>query len=131
MLRATIPSAERADITIETTANGMNEFKEFWDKDDRFVPMFFPRFTDLEYQREAPVGWKCILELRYIQDKFHLTDAQMYRYEEKYKNDKDGTLQEYPSEPIDAFLASGRPFYDLQKVKDYPIKTGVEDEFNR
>jgi hypothetical protein len=45
----------------------------------------------------------------------------MYWYEEKYRNDKDGTLQEYPSEAIDAFISSGRPFYDLHKVREYPV----------
>ena len=54
MLRATIPASENADITIETTANGMNEFKEFWDKDDRFETIFFPWFIDPSYQKEAP-----------------------------------------------------------------------------
>jgi hypothetical protein len=54
MLRATIPSAENADITIETTANGMNEFKEFRDTDDRFEDMFFPWFIDPEYQKQCP-----------------------------------------------------------------------------
>ena len=54
MLRATIPAAEQADITVETTANGMNEFKDFWDNDDRFEKMFFPRFDQEEYQEQAP-----------------------------------------------------------------------------
>lgn len=128
MLRATIPSAEQADITIETTANGMNEFKTFWDTDDRFEDMFFPRFVDLNYQKQCPEWWKCMDEIQYLQDRYSLTDNQMYWYEEKYRNDKDWCLQEYPSEPIDAFISSGRPFYDLQAVKTYPIKTGIEDE---
>jgi hypothetical protein len=54
MLRATLPSAEQADITIETTANGMNEFKEFRDNDDRFEEMFFPWFIQDEYRKTAP-----------------------------------------------------------------------------
>jgi hypothetical protein len=54
MLRATIPAAEQADITVETTANGMNEFKDFRDNDDRFEKMFFPRFEQEEYQEQAP-----------------------------------------------------------------------------
>jgi hypothetical protein len=54
MMRATIPAAEQADITVETTANGMNEFKDFWDNDDRFETMFFPRFEQEEYQEQAP-----------------------------------------------------------------------------
>jgi hypothetical protein len=55
MLRATIPSAENADITIETTANGMNEFKDFWEGDDRFEAVFFPWFVDPNYTKQAPV----------------------------------------------------------------------------
>ncbi len=70
-------------------------------------------------------------ELQYLQDKYLLDNDQMYRYEEKYKNDKDGTLQEYPSEPIDAFISSGRPFYDLHIIRDYPIKAGVVDDFDK
>lgn len=131
MLRATIPSAENADITIETTANWMNEFKEFRDTDDRFTEMFFPWFIDPEYQKECPKWWKCMEELRYLQDKYKLTDNQMYWYEEKYRNDKDWTLQEYPSEPIDAFISSGRPFYDLHTIKDYPIVMWEEDEHHK
>jgi hypothetical protein len=61
-------------------------------------------------------------ELKYLQDKYNLTDNQMYWYEEKYRNDRDGTLQEYPSEPIDAFISSGRPFYDLNIIKEYPLQ---------
>jgi hypothetical protein len=45
-------------------------------------------------------------ELRYLQERYKLTNNQLYRYETRYKNDKDGTLQEYPSEPIDAFISS-------------------------
>jgi len=131
MLRATIPSAENADITIETTANGMNEFKEFRDTDDRFEEMFFPWFIDPEYQKQCPEWRKCMEELKYLQDKYELTDNQMYWYEEKYRNDKDWTLQEYPSEPIDAFISSWRPFYDLHIIKDYPIVMWEEDEHHK
>lgn len=129
MLRATIPAAEQADITIETTANGMNEFKEFRDNDDRFETMFFPRFDQEEYKEQAPEWYVVIDELKYLQEKYKLSNDQMYRYETRYKNDKDGTLQEYPSEPIDAFISSGRPFYDLQAIRDYKINnTYIEDE---
>lgn len=126
MLRATIPAAENADITIETTANGMNEFKDFRDNDDRFVMMFFPRFEQEEYQEVAPVWYKVIDELKYLQDKYNLTDNQMFWYEQRYKNDRDWTLQEYPSEPIDAFISSWHPFYDLQRVKNYNINNIFE-----
>lgn len=123
MLRATIPASENADITIETTANGMNEFKDFWDNDDRFEMMFFPRYEQEEYKEQAPEWYVVCDELRYIQTKYNLSDDQMYWYESRRKNDRDGTLQEYPSEPIDAFISSGSPFYNLQSIKDYNINT--------
>lgn len=131
MMRATIPASENADITIETTANWMNDFKWFWDNDTRFEKVFIPRFTDLSYQKQAPEWYKCMQELKYIQDRYNLSDNQMYWYEEKYKNDRDGTLQEYPSEPIDAFISSGNPFYNLQHIKEYPIIEWVIDEYNK
>lgn len=131
MLRATIPASENADITIETTANWMNEFKWFWDTDDRFVDVFFPRFVDPNYRKQAPEWRQCMEELKYIQDKFWLDNDQMFWYEEKYRNDKDGTLQEYPSEPIDAFISSWRPFYDLHIIKDYPIVMWEDDEHHK
>ena len=83
MLRATIPASENADITIETTAKGMNEFKEFRDTDDRFEAIFFPRFIDPNYQKQAPDWRQCMDELKYIQDKYNLTNDQMFWYEEK------------------------------------------------
>jgi hypothetical protein len=129
MLRATIPAAEQADITVETTANGMNEFKDFWDNDDRFETMFFPRFEQSEYQEQAPEWYVVMEELRYLQERYKLTNNQLYRYETRYKNDKDGTLQEYPSEPIDAFISSWSPFYDLQTLRDYKVNNNyIEDE---
>lgn len=130
MLRATIPASEQADITIETTANGMNDFKQFWDNDDRFSMMFFPRFEQAEYQEQAPEWYVVMEELRYLKNKYKLNDNQLYRYESRYKADKDGTLQEYPSEPLDAFISSGRPFYDLQAIKDYNINNKYEEDEN-
>jgi len=69
-------------------------------------------------------------ELRYLKNKYKLNDNQLYRYESRYKADKDGTLQEYPSEPLDAFISSGRPFYDLQAIKDYNINNKYEEDEN-
>jgi len=129
MLRATLPSAEKADITVETTANGMNEFKQFWDEDDRFEPIFFPRFTDDSYREKAPDGYYPMAELEHIYRKFNLDLDQMYWYETRYKNDTQGCLQEYPSEPIDAFISSGYTFYNLKKINEYPILEWESDEF--
>jgi len=128
MLRATLPAAEQADVTIETTANGMNEFKDFRDNDHRFETMFFPRFEQLEYQAQAPDSFVLMEELQYLQERYKLTDDQMFWYQERYRNDKDGTLQEYPSEPIDAFLATGRPFYDLQQIKEYKVNESYQED---
>jgi len=128
MLRATLPASEQADITIETTANWMNEFKSFWDRDTRFTQIFIPRFDNLEYEMKAPDWYECMEELKYLQERYKLTDNQMFWYEDKYKNDRDWTLQEYPSEPIDAFLSSWRPFYPVWIMKDRKITVWEVDE---
>jgi hypothetical protein len=32
----------------------MNEFKKFWDDDNRFKEVFFPRFIEDKYRTPAP-----------------------------------------------------------------------------
>ena len=64
----------------------------------------------------------------YLKEKYDLDDDQLYWYEEKYVADRDGTMQEFPSEPIDAFLSSGRPFFDLKTIKEYNINNNYQED---
>ena len=96
-------------IVIETTANGYNDFKDFWDKsainESGFTPHFFSG-TDF-YSPE------------------HL-DFERKRLGRLF-------VQEYPSTPEEAFLTSGdcffEPFYITELQKKY-IRDKLPFQFN-
>lgn len=94
-------------VVIETTANGYNEFKEFWDESERgetgFNPLFFsassfysPEFME---QKKKELG-------------------RLY-------------VQEYPESTEEAFLTTGKCFFDTRVLEVYlknavePMKEGV------
>ena len=91
-LQAVVPNGR---VIIETTANGFNEFKDFWDEsvlgETGFKPMFF-RASDF-YSAE-------VLEQK---------KRELRRY---YK-------QEYPDTPEEAFLTSGDTYFDSEALQYY------------
>lgn len=124
---------KKSMIFLETTANGFNEYKDRWDKDITgktsydavFTPWYDnPDYVDDEYQayyeehgveKELPLLEEWLYEKKEI---YHLTNAQMMWYWNKYqdKGDKGMTLQEYPFSPIDAFLTSGNCVFGAELV---------------
>ena len=101
-LQAVVPSGR---IIIETTANGYNEFKNFWDEcklgERAFKPLFYP--ASAFYGDE-------FLELKKKQLK------QLYS-------------QEYPETDIEAFLASGEQYFSPQSLKWYLDNAGKQIEY--
>lgn len=96
-LLASALQAVRPDgrVVIETTANGFNEFKEFWDESMRgetgFNPLFFS--ASLFYSSEFLAQKKNELKRLYP--------------------------QEYPETAEEAFLTSGDTFFDTDALKWY------------
>lgn len=91
-LQAVTPNGR---VVLETTANGFNEFKEYWDESVRgetgFNPLFFPcsLMYDVEFleKKKKELG--------------HLFD------------------QEYPEDPSSAFLTSGETYFNTEALKWY------------
>jgi len=96
-LLASALQAVRPDgrVVIETTANGFNEFKEFWDESELgltgFNPLFFS--ASLFYSQEF--------------------------LEQKRKELGRLYPQEYPETPEEAFIASGENYFDKEALKAY------------
>jgi len=96
-LLASALQAVRPDgrVVIETTANGFNEFKEFWDSsmlgETGFNPLFFS--ASLFYSKEF--------------------------LEQKRKELKGFYKQEYPETAEEAFLTSGQPYFDSEALQWY------------
>jgi hypothetical protein len=86
-------------FVIETTANGFNEFKEFWDEsvlgETGFTPHFFP--AEDFYSQE-------------------FLDEERKRLGRLYE-------QEYPSSALEAFITSGELYFDQEALRAYLTQT--------
>lgn len=127
----------------ESTANGFNDYQAMWDSGEH-INCFFAWWETPEYRTKFPSpaaeeefrGAKASAEwigerLRWLEE-IPLEEEQLYWYYMKWKRyiDKRLIQQEYPCTPEEAFLLSGNPVFDtekllarLQKVPK-PIKTG-------
>ncbi len=136
ILRGALPALEFSNLTMETTANGMNEFHALWQNNhekiwSQFATTFVPWWTSDDYESDLLPGEKVSLpkELEHLKKRLKLSDRKLKRYIAKYKDDPQGTLQEYPSEPGDAFIFSGKPFYPLEVVRSIlPIVWEKDEE---
>jgi hypothetical protein len=103
-LQAVVPDGK---IFIETTANGFNFFKSFWEECKRGERPFNPLF--------------------YKASDFYSQDF----LEQKKKELKEFYSQEYPNSDIEAFISSGQNYFDKQALKWYldsvkePIKNDL------
>lgn len=103
VLQAVVPNGK---VIIESTANGINYFKTFWDRSKRNETGFKTHFFGNDFY---PADF--------------LTQKSMELGERLFK-------QEYPSDDITCFLFSGSPFFDQESLQTYlnfvtePIRQG-------
>lgn len=110
---------------IESTANGMEEFKQLWDAavrgENDFTPLFFAWFEMPDYRKPVPPGFQLTEEEQELKDKYNLDDEQLQWRRYTIRNDCGGDArqfdQEYPSEPDVAFLLSGESIFDNKFIK--------------
>lgn len=91
-LQATV---DNAHVVVETTANGFNIFKSFWDE-----------------SKKNESGFKAIF---YKGSDFYSPEFLAMKKQEL----KDKFPQEYPEEDIEAFLLSGTPYFGPKSVQWY------------
>lgn len=127
-------------VFIETTANGMNDYKLRWDNDfadkSRYLAKFYPWFTTREY-RVSRLRLKNYPDwLSKMCDEYHIDNYQAEWYYEKYtefNGDIDKLKQEFPSNPVEAFITSGNYVFNaellqrrkLEIIANKNFKTGV------
>lgn len=117
-LLQSIPDVPGTAVFIESTANGVTgPFYDMWQKASRgendYVPVFIPWFSDSDYRKEPPSGFQRTPEEEEAAKKHGLDDAQLYWRRLKINtNGMDLFKQEYPSEPEEAFLTTGRPVFN-------------------
>lgn len=129
----------RACLTIlETTANGMNYFKQLYDNNNNWESLFFEWWITKEYklnfvseqsridfmnrvnnatESEDPTSeqW-AYYRCKWLLEEKKLTPEQIYWYYSKWTDKGESMKQEYPCTPEEAFLASGRTYFSLELV---------------
>jgi len=137
-----VPYDVNTMVIIESTANGYEDFKDLWDKavagENDFAPVFCAWWELDEYRLpdDDSALTKDEAELMKI---YSLDREQIIWRRWCIKNNCNGDIntfkQEYPSNPEEAFIMSGRPVFDTEQVaarisqletqyKECPFKQG-------
>lgn len=116
----------------ETTANGFNDYREMW-KSGQHINCFFEWWKTKEYKLnfetknmrtkflndiDRKKGIWIYDRLRWLRDEKVLDENQLYWYYKKYQGyiDKEVIKQEYPCTPDEAFIASGKCYFNTETV---------------
>ena len=142
-----VPNTKGTAVFVESTANGVTgTFFDLWrgavDGSNGFVPVFIPWFCDPDYRESVPAKFERTPDEEDLADKYNLDDEQlMFRRRKIAQNGIDLFNQEYPAQPEDAFLNTGRPVFnpeqltkcldDAKDVKERLALEGDEFVFNR
>lgn len=123
-----VPKLPNTSVIIESTANGMDHFKELWDLavsgQSDFVPFFCAWWEMDEYRLPVPKDFK--LDSRWdeekVMQKYNLDMEQIVWRRWCILNNCHGDIeqfnQEYPGCPEDAFISTGRCVFDKKIVMD-------------
>lgn len=149
-----VPDQPNTMVVLESTANGVGDwFHDMWVKAEKglneFTPIFLPWHIQPEYTRpfHTEEEKKAFIETvemvvrddrgnmvhtyeHDIKEKFDLTYEQLnwrkHTIQNKCQGDEILFMQEYPAEPEEAFISSGRPVFQIKALRDYQsrIKEG-------
>lgn len=114
---------EDGNVFIETTANGLGNWyeKEYnlaRNGESVFTPRFFAWFEHPDYQSDVPAGFERTAKEEKLASAYDLTDRQLTWYRGKVKVLKEKCPQEYPSNPQEAFLTTGNPYFDRDRLQE-------------
>lgn len=119
-----VPKTADTEVYVESTANGMSGvFYEQWQAATRgeseFIPVFLPWYIDPTC-RVTPIAGFCRTPEEEVEaEKYALDDHQlMFRRQKIAEKGFDLWHQEYPATPEEAFLTSGRPVFEPNKVAE-------------
>lgn len=118
-----VPNLPGTMIIIESTANGFEMFKELWDQavdgENDFIPLFVAWYEMPEYSMPYS-GFTLTAEEEELKRMYDLTNDQLewrrWCIRNNCQNDIDQFKQEYPSNPEEAFISTGRCIFDKNAV---------------
>ena len=150
-----VPKVPGTIVVIESTGNGMNDFKDLWDAaeagENQWIPMFFAWHDDplnvMPCTKEELAEIMSSLDeenskyIKEITGLFNLTPEQIKWYIWMAKNDCNGDWdmmkQENPGFPAESFLSTGRPVFNVKQIsmrieqlkKQYKLKPPKRGSF--
>lgn len=126
-------------VVLESTANGYNEFREMWNSDNNYTNLFYEWWKSREYTldfednktRDKFVGdvedaeyvnddaetenW-CLYRCKWLKEVKALSWGQVYWYYDKWRDKGTSLKQEYPCTAEEAYLATGRNYFNTEIV---------------
>jgi hypothetical protein len=123
-LMQAIPNAPDTEVYIESTANGVSGlFYDQWQEAvsgrSGFIPLFLPWFIQDEYREPVGKDFKRSPEETKLVKLHKLDNEQlMFRRKKIAMSGADLFKQEYPCTADEAFLTTGRPVFNLEKIAD-------------
>jgi len=144
-LRQTIPNMPQSMIILESTANGVgNWFYDTWQNavsgDNDYQPLFFPWWEHPEYTASAAnlkqETLSSLNEDERVLKRVGVDDDHLVWRRWAIRNLADSNIerfmQEYPSTPEEAFIASGTNVFPVENLKMvYEPKNGVKGFLQR
>ena len=127
---AVLPAVSGGSVSVETTANGFNHFRNMWKRNEEkqtpFKTHFLSWFENPEYVRPCSPNEILFPEEEDLVTKYGLNKSQIAwrRYElDKFNGDVDAFNQEYPANPEEAFIVSGNNVWSPTLLRWYMNKT--------
>lgn len=117
----TVPRAAETAVVMESTARDIgNEYHRRWERAwagiGEYEAIFFPWFDEPTYRVDPPEDFRRTDEEEAIVLEFGVDDAQLFwrrlTIEDECGGDLDIFNREYPATPAEAFLATGRPYFN-------------------
>lgn len=136
-LMQTVPLLPETFIFLESTANGVGGY--FYDEwqlakkgESPFKPFFFAWHSHDEYELNVPPRMNFTADERELITLFKdliypertWKRKLMWRREKikEFRSDPEKFMQEYPSNDWEAFVASGRPVFDMKALRSMEMK---------
>lgn len=119
-----VPNTKGTAVFIESTANGVTgQFYSLWQNavngTNGYKPVFIPWFLDADYREPVPDTFERTPEEDELVSKYNLDNEQlMFRRRKIAQNGKELWQQEYPAEPSEAFLTTGRPVFNPEQLQN-------------
>lgn len=139
-LNQSVPYKPDTTIIVESTANGLgNYFNSLWERseepDSGWVGLFLPWIDEPGYRLPVPDDFVLTPEERKLKKKYKLDDEQLAWRRQQILDGCDGDeekfKQENPIDPQEAFLISGRPYFNRDALAHYrkqakePLREGT------